>query len=506
LDELNAAWGTAFWNQTYTAWAEIYVPRPTIGDSVNPHEALDYIRFVSESARGYAKLQSDILRLYIKPGDFITTNGMFSNIDNHRMTAESLDFYTYDSYPKFAYCLEAEPEHSRGLGDRNWSRNLADVRSVSPRRFGIMEQQSGPNGWNTRMEAPAPRPGQMTLWTLQSIAHGADYVGFFRWRTCVMGTEIYWHGILDYSNRDNRRLEEVNAIYKKAQSISAAAGSVYEASFAVLKDYDNIWDSKLDVWHRRLEKASGAGIFEAAQLTHTPMDYVYIDDAAEIGILSKYPALFYPHAVIMTEKRARLLEEYVKAGGTLVLGCRAGYKDTTGKCPMVKLPGFLRDLSGVDVTEYTFVAADEGAVTVDWDGTEIEAPVFNDILSPLGGARTLGRYTKSYYKSSPALIVNEYGKGKVYYFGSTFSRETAGVFLEKLGIADPYRDLFEMPECCELAPRKKEGKHFFFVLNYAKETVHITLKTEMTDLYSQKSVSGKTELPAYGTAVYRIDK
>jgi len=36
------------------------------------------------------------------------------------------------------------------------------VRSVS-HAFGIMEQQSGPNGWTTCMVAPAPKPGQMTL-------------------------------------------------------------------------------------------------------------------------------------------------------------------------------------------------------------------------------------------------------------------------------------------------------------------------------------------------------
>ena len=28
------------------------------------------------------------------------------------------------------------------------------------------------------------RPGQMRLWAMQSIAHGADYISFFRWRTC----------------------------------------------------------------------------------------------------------------------------------------------------------------------------------------------------------------------------------------------------------------------------------------------------------------------------------
>ncbi|MDR0639192.1 MAG: beta-galactosidase [Spirochaetaceae bacterium] len=501
LDNLNTAWGTVFWNQTYTAWDEVFVPRKTANNSHSPHLVLDYYRFVSESARSFVKLQSDILRKYIKSGDFITTNGIFANLDSHRMTAESLDFITYDSYPDFAYCLNADPVHSDDLNDRKWSRHLSEVRSIS-KVFGIMEQQSGSPGWNTRMEAPQPRPGQMALWTMQSIAHGADYVSYFRWRTCAMGTEIYWHGILDYSNRDNRRLAELASIYEKTQTLSGLAGSVYEAAFGVLKDYDNVWDSRLDAWHRRLDEVSGAGIFQAAQLTHTPFDYVYIDDSTTLEVLSKYPVLFYPHAVIMTEKRAELLEKYVESGGVLILGCRAAYKDVTGKCPMVKLPGLLQNLSGVDVTEYTFTAADEGMISVDWDGTELEAPVFNDILEPLGNARVLGRYTKSYYASSPALIVREYGKGRVYYFGGTFSRQGARVFLEKLGVAGPYRDLFELPECCELAVRRKGDARFFFVLNYTKEAVRITLKREMTDLYTRQSVSGDIELPAYGTGVY----
>lgn len=28
------------------------------------------------------------------------------------------------------------------------------------------------------MEAPAPKPGQMMLWAMQSMAHGADFVSF----------------------------------------------------------------------------------------------------------------------------------------------------------------------------------------------------------------------------------------------------------------------------------------------------------------------------------------
>ena len=106
LDSLNEAWGTVFWNQSYTDWEQIYVPRKTYGNAVNPHEVLDYTRFISQSARNFVKMQSDILRKYIKPGDFVTTNGIFGNLDNHQMTKESLDFICYDSYPNFAYGLE----------------------------------------------------------------------------------------------------------------------------------------------------------------------------------------------------------------------------------------------------------------------------------------------------------------------------------------------------------------------------------------------------------------
>ena len=77
IDALNEAWGTNFWNQTYNSFEEVYVPRTTLSNNTNPHEVLDYTRFVSDSACKFAKLQSDIIRKYIKPGDFITFGNGF---------------------------------------------------------------------------------------------------------------------------------------------------------------------------------------------------------------------------------------------------------------------------------------------------------------------------------------------------------------------------------------------------------------------------------------------
>ncbi|MBO5536234.1 MAG: beta-galactosidase [Clostridia bacterium] len=502
LDKLNEAWGTVFWNQTYTAWDEIHVPRKTISNSTNPHEVLDYIRFISASARQFCKMQSDILKQYIKPGDFITTNGMFANLDNHQMTAESLDFYTYDSYPNFAYCLDAYRDDPRDLKDRRWSRNLTEVRSIS-KRFGIMEQQSGANGWNTRMEAPTPRPGQMTLWTMQSIAHGADFVSYFRWRTSTIGTEIYWHGILDYSGRENRRIAELRQIHAALEKMQELAGSRYEAKVGLVKDYDNVFDARVDKWHERIDWASETAIFNACQRTHTPLDYVYLDHTTPEE-MAGYSVLFYPHPALMNAERAELLRRYVQQGGTLVLGCRSAYKDMNGRCVMDNLPGLLSDLTQADVTEYSFIAPDAGKVLIDWNGTELEASIFTDLVDAVGSGRVEGNYASDYYAGSGALVSNQVGDGTVYYYGTAFSEQAANVFLEKFGVAEPCLEELIVPESCELAVRTNGWDRYLFILNYLNKPATVQLRRTMVNLSTGEEICGRVEIPGYGTLVLKI--
>ena len=500
LDALNDAWGTVFWNQTYSDWSEVHIPRPTV-NNVNIHLLLDYTRFVSHSARGFVKLQSDILRRYLKPGDFITTNGIFSNVDNHAMNAESLDFMMYDSYPNFANMTGGTPD-PRSLRDRNWSRHLTEVRSISP-IFGIMEQQSGANGQTHSGMAPTPKPGQITLWTMQSVAHGADYVSYFRWRTCTFGTEIYWHGILDYSSRDNRRLREVKEVHKKFQALGPVAGAHYEAKVAVIKDFDNIWNAQEDAWHRAIESVSSQGIYAAAQHTHTPVDFVYLTDDLPAPDLSRYSVIFYPHPMLADKARAELLQRYVENGGTLVLGCRSGIKDRHGRCVMDLLPGVFRELTGADVPEYTPVGPEDSDVVIDWEGEKLKVSVFSDELDAIGEqAEVLGRYENCYYAGTPGLLVNRVGKGSVYSFGTTFPEETAAVFLRRLGVAEPYRNVVEVPECCEIAVREKDGHRFYFVLNYSAEPAEIVLGEAKTDLYTGETVQGRVQVEPYGTRVY----
>ncbi len=503
LDGLNEAWGTVFWNQTYTDWKEVYVPRNVAGDGINPHQYLDYFRFLSESTVKFCGMQAEIIRKYRKPEDFITTNGLFRNVDNHRMEKECLDVYMYDSYPNFAFGLDRDPLTADDLNDRKWTKNLNEVRSVCP-HFGIMEQQAGANGWVTKMEGPAPAPGQLTLWAMQSVAQGSDFVSFFRWRTCTVGTEMYWHGILDYDNRDNRKLAEVKDFYRKLKSIDAVCGAENVAAFALVKDYDNVWDSEADAWHRRVAERSEKEIFAASELYHTPYNIVYLQKDSELSDLSKYPVLLYPHPTLVSRERSVLLKSYVEEGGTLVIGCRSGYKDMNGRCIMMPQPGLLQEITGSDVREFTFTGLAQETVWASCGEEKIEMPVFNDILEPHDGSKAIAVYGNGYYAGKAAITEKRFKRGKAIHFGSTFSRKNLKWLFEYLGIKEPFAELIEAPETLEVVMRKKGDTCYLFVLNFQAEEVSFTLKREMRLLYTGDTKAGKQSLSGYGTAVYEV--
>lgn len=502
LEALNQAWGTVFWNQDYTDWEQVYVPRPTANGSQNPHMELDYIRFVSHSAQRFCTMQAEILRQHIGEGVFITTNGLFGHLDNHAMTRESLDVYTYDSYPNFSFPLDRDFDHE-ALNDRGVSRSLIETRSVCP-HFGIMEQQSGSNGWHSRMEGPMPRPGQLTLWTMQSIAHGADFVSYFRWRTCTFSTEMYWHGILNYDNRDNRRLKEVHGVSQLMKQLAPVAGADSRAAFALVRDYDNQWDAEIDVWHRRVQQASEQAVFEVSQLTHTPYDMLYLQPETTLADLARYPVLIYPHAEILTQARADLLNAYVEQGGTLLIGCRTGQKDALGHCVMQPMPGLLSGISGTEVEDFTFCSPAEPPVTAAWNGEVLDTPVFNDILTAAPGATVLARYASSFYAGEAALVENTVGKGRVLHLGSVFSVSNLKQLLAYVGVLTPWKHVAELPESLELTAREKEGRTFLFLLNYRAEEQTFTLHKPVKSLLHGELAAGEHTLPKFGFEVIEL--
>ena len=507
LDELNRAWGTVFWNQTYTDWAQISLTGPTPSASPNPHQALDEKRFFSASAISFACVQSNILR-ELAPGQWVTTNGLFGHLDSHTLTEEALDFISYDSYPNFSTIMsELRPDLSSPLRDRYWSWLLSGVRSISP-NFCVMEQQSGPGGWTNRIAHPSPKPGQMRLWTYQSVAHGADMVLYFRWRTATMGTEIYWHGLNDYYSGPNRRLAEAAQVGRELNEIGPhIVGTQTTAQIGIVGDYDNTWDGELDSWHGPYTRQSVSAWFTALQLGHVPVDAVYVQPETGLEDLTKYQTLIYPHPAILTEGTAALLTAYVRQGGKLVFGCRTGYKDATGQCYTRPFPGPVAELCGVTVADFTRIGPDENAPTLKWSGLDdsgATADSFNDILQvEAPGAEVLAEYAGGYYAGSPALVQNRVGEGAAYYYGAVFNVPVATALIKHLGLVSPVVELLELPQPVELCIRENSqtGKRLIFLLNYSAEAQTLNLYSALTDLLTGNRLQGSVTLAPFDVCV-----
>ncbi|MEK4296206.1 MULTISPECIES: beta-galactosidase [Paenibacillus] len=503
LERLNEAWGAVFWNQSYSDWSQVYLPRPTPSPKQpNPHQALDEKRFISANTISFAENQADIIRK-LAPKQWVTTNGLFGHLDSHELTDELLDFFSYDSYPQFS-TIFYDPNERNPLNDRGWGLSLSIVRSISP-NFCIMEQQSGPGGWVNRMDMPSPKPGQMRLWTYQSIAHGADMVLYFRWRTATMGNEIYWHGINDYHNQPNRRVREAGQIGQElAGAGQALIGTRNQANVAIVRDYANEWDGEYDVWHGPFMWKSNKEWYKALQRKHIPNDVLYLRKKTTLEELARYDVLIYPHPAIMTDETASLLDEYVQQGGKLIFGCRTGYKDERGQCYMRPFPGAARDLCGITVEEFTMVKGSRQPTTISWSGAAegvTGADDFNDILRiEDDSVEVMAVYASDYYAGKPAVTRNRRGKGEVWYYGAVFNEQAASIIIDQVSLQSPV-DWLVLPEDVELQVRNGTSSSYTFLLNYSEAPVAIHLHETKMDLLSGTTLSGEVTMEGFGVLI-----
>jgi beta-galactosidase len=506
LDTLNQAWGTVFWSQTYTDWEQVYLTRPMVSHSPNPHLALDEKRFISENTISFAKLQADIIR-QLAPHHWITTNGTFGHVDNHEMTDQLLDFFSYDSYPQFATVNLGEDENP--LQDRAWSMKLSNVRSMSP-NFCVMEQQSGPGGWVDSIGMGTPRPGQIRLWSYQSVLHGTDLLVYFRWRTATVGTELYWHGINDYHNQPNRRVREVAQVGEEFARIRAAiAGTTYQADVAILQDYDNAWDGELDKWHGPLHQQSVRSWYKQLQYRHIPTDVITLRSSTVLRDLSQYKVIVYAHPAIMTDETAELLTQYVKQGGTLLFGARTGYKNPSGHCYMRPFPGPVAELCGITIEDFTLIKGTVRPAELRWTNDRWPAGAkalgFNEMIRvEKSEVEVVAEYATEYYAGLPALTKRAVGQGQVWYYGAAYSEPVVDALIDQIGLKSPVAGLVDVPSEVELGIRSSHEKDYLFLLNYSDQQANIHVKKALNELLSGTRVEREVQIPPYGVMVLEI--
>ncbi|MEL7219166.1 MAG: beta-galactosidase, partial [Pseudomonadota bacterium] len=238
---LNTAWGNVFWSMEYRSFEEIDPPHLTVTEA-NPAHWLDYRRFASDEVASFNREQVEVLREY-SPGRDITHNfmGFFTEFDHHAV-GRDLDVATWDSYPlgfleQFWFSDEEKNQYLR-QGHPDIAAFHHDLyRGCSKGRWGIIEQQPGPVNW--ARYNPAPLPGIVKLWTLEAMAHGAEFTSYFRWRQAPFAQEQMHAGLLRPDSKDAPAANEVREAAQLIKDLGPQEAK--QAPVAIVFSYEAAW-------------------------------------------------------------------------------------------------------------------------------------------------------------------------------------------------------------------------------------------------------------------------
>jgi beta-galactosidase len=475
LDALNQAWGTIFWGHTYQAWSEIPLPWNTLFNVHNPSLALDFDRFQSDSTHEYLDLQTAILR-EMAPRQAITHNemGMYSGVDYYDLN-RSLDFVAWDNYPMF------EKDYAQYTGP-GLAHDLMRG-SKDNQNYIMMEQEGGLPGWSVFWGRQAP-PELYRVWAYQSVAHGADGVCYFRWRTSRYGTEQYWQGVLDQDSYRNSRYQVVARTGKElGQLTELLHGSKVVSPVAMLVSPDSRWAFEIqplvEDFHYDRQLHDFYDAFRRAGVS--------VDVAFPQSDLSTYRVVVAPALFVADQSLVNKLTAFVTNGGTLILTFRSGVKDEHNVVTNRTLPGAFAELAGVAIHEFDPQLNEEQEVVGPGE-LHFPARVWSDILEPTT-AKVVASYGKGYYAGKAAVTENSVGKGLVYYVGT---ESASPFFYDRLIARTAQKNALalnaKLPQGVEVAARQKAGARILFLLNYTSNPQTVPL-----DQTYHNALTGKTE-------------
>ncbi len=449
LNELNQRWTTAYWSQTYTAWEQIPIP---IGPH-NPSLMLEFQHFVTASYRKFQRLQLETLRPHLPPGVWTTHNFMnwHGGYDHYEMAAD-LDLASWDWYV------------GTGHHDYLTSGAIHDLtRGFKRRNFWLMETQPGNVNWHPINNSLNKGEARAMAW--HAIAHGADAILYWQWRSALGGQEQYHGTLVDQSGKPRPFYEEAQVLGKQIQSVSGLlAGSMINSRVAMLNSYDSRWSIEFQRHHCDFDYVTHFNhYYRPLAVNNVSVDIISADES-----LDGYKLVIAPALNILTEKRVTNLTNFVKKGGHLVLTIRTGMKDEFNALLPSRQPGALAELSGVEVEDY--YALDELVpIEGEWlNGSSKQWAERLKLLDPQN-AIPISRYGKSngWLDGQIAMAAHPFGKGMVYTVGVYLDEQAQQTFMEhvlqKAGI-----QAVKSEKDVEVSTRSTpEGKEICIVINHA---------------------------------------
>jgi beta-galactosidase len=487
LEALNERWSTSYWSQTYSAWEQIPLP---IGPH-NPGLMLEFKHFITASYRKFQKLQVDTLRPNIPDWVWVTHNFMrwFDGYDHYSMS-EDLDIAAWDWYV--------------GMGHHDYlsSGVLHDqVRGFKQKNFWLIETQPGSINWkpiNTTLDR-----GETRAMAFHAVAHGADAILYWQWRSALGGQEQMHGTLVDQSGRPRPFYAEAKQLGQDFAALSPLlAGSEVKASVAMLNDYDSLWTIQWQPHHRDFDYIEHfTHYYRPLAALNVPVD-VISGRQLEAKKLAGYRLVIAPALLFQDQAMVEALKAYVSGGGHLVLTVRCGMKDEYNALLPQRQPGGLAEMAGVEVEEF-FALEEPVPVLANW--FEGQSSLWAERLTLVGkeSARVIARYKKSngWLDGQVAISVNSFGKGLVYTVGTYLDGPAQQELMAHL-LKTARVTTITTPPGIEISARvRPDGDKVYIVINHTATECPLRLPWPAFEHLGGTPLNNEFKLAAYAVAV-----
>ena len=415
IQELNAAWGTAFWSEVYSRFEEITLPK-TAQMFMNHHQILDYRRFAAKQTNDFLNEQCRLIKKYAK-NQWVTTNYIPDYDKGHIGGSKDLDFVSYTRYMVYG--------DNEGIGRRGY-RVGNPLRIAMANDFfrpvngtyGVMELQPGQVNWGSIN--PHPLPGAVRLWLWSVFAGGSDFICTYRYRQPLYGTEQYHYGIVGTDGvtvtpggREYEQfMKEIRLLRKDYCPKEDKPETYLKRKTAILWNPENYWS--ID---RQKQNATWNTFAHVDKYYRTLKSYAApVDFISEEKDFSQYPVMIVPAYQLADKKLVARWKKYVEEGGNLVLTCRTAQKDRFGRLPEAPFGSMIDELTGNHIEFYDLLLSqDPGQVKM--DGKVYTWNTWGEILQPGASNEVWATYTNEFYEGKPAVTFRKLGKGSVTYIG-----------------------------------------------------------------------------------------
>ena len=499
IEELNRAYWSDFWSHRYNDFDEIEPPF-TRGEGSIDGLRLDWKRYCTLQTVDFMKEECAPLKEFA-PEKPITANFMeiFGGLDYWRFT-DVIDVASWDSYPKF----RGDDSDYEMMLNTCFMHDLS--RSFLKKPFLLMESTPSLVNWSdvNRMK----RPGVHKLSSITAVAHGSDSVQYFQWRQSRGSFEKHHGAVVNHEGTENNRVfSEVAELGDILEKLKNVAGSMNKAEAAIIYDWDNRWALNFAQSYHKGDKQYVEVCVEnyRALKRHG----INVDIVESDSDLSAYKLVIAPMMYLMKPDTDKRIREFVQNGGIFVTTYASCITDENSLCILGGFPGRLRDVLGIWAEETDVLYPDQKNRIVFTDGTEYDCGFLCDIVHT-EGAETLAVYGDDFYKGTPAITCNGFGKGKAYYVASRAENKMLEAFFGSLinqaGIYRPAGNTDVLPENVYVTEREKDGVKTIFVMNYSTGKKTVTLKNaEYTNALTGEKVSSSVCLEPWGISILQYE-